>query len=244
MSAVTASSEPAPSGSETLDESTRGPVTNSAPFAVRVPADTFPPGPSAVEEVPEATIEHISLDLWHEMEGVSWESGCPVGRADLRLVTVPYIGFGGHTHAGQIVVNASIAETVRDLFLQLYDIKYPIHRMHLVETYGPGEVLGADDYASMADDNTSGFNCRYVVGREGEKVLSPHAYGTAVDINPWENPDVSRGGVFPNEKWLDRDLKSDALLTKDSDVVQAFVDSGATWGGSWWYPDYHHFEWH
>ncbi|MFI9825641.1 hypothetical protein ACIHFC_35255 [Streptomyces sp. NPDC052013] len=38
--------------------------------------------------------------------------------------------------------------------------------MRLADDFGSDPVKGADDYASMNVDNTSGFNCRYVDGRK------------------------------------------------------------------------------
>lgn len=54
-------------------------------------------------------------------------------------------------------------------------------------------AYGGDDVRSMADDNTSAFNCRQVTGDPGR--LSRHAHGDAVDVNPVENPYVDRRGT-------------------------------------------------
>ena len=53
-------------------------------------------------------------------------------------------------------------------------------------------LVGADDHRSMAADNTSAFNCRFVAGSDG--VWSEHAYGRALDLNPLENPYVTESG--------------------------------------------------
>ena len=68
----------------------------------------------------------------------------------------------------------------------LFEHRYPIRRMVLIDRYG------ADDHRSMAADNTSAFNCRFIAGQPG--VWSQHAYGRAIDLNPVENPYVSRAG--------------------------------------------------
>ena len=47
--------------------------------------------------------------------------------------------------------------------------------------------FGGDDERSMLADNTSAFNCRLV---PGTSVWAQHAYGLAVDINPFENPEI------------------------------------------------------
>ena len=68
-------------------------------------------------------------------------------------------------------------------FGKLFAERFPIRRMQLVEAYG-----GRDD-ASMADDNTSAFNCRPITGTTDR--FSIHSYGQAIDINTVENPYVS-----------------------------------------------------
>ena len=70
----------------------------------------------------------------------------------------------------------------------LYRRKYPIRRMRLIDAYG------SDDRRSMAADNTSAFNCRFVAGTTR---WSMHAYGTAIDLNPIENPYVAGSHVSP-----------------------------------------------
>jgi hypothetical protein len=54
--------------------------------------------------------------------------------------------------------------------------------------------FGGDDERSMLADNTSAFNCRLV---PGTRVWSQHAYGLAVDINPFENPEIQDGQAAP-----------------------------------------------
>ena len=46
------------------------------------------------------------------------------------------------------------------MFKRLYNIGYPIRRMELVDRYD------ANDSRSMAADNTSAFNCRFVAGTD------------------------------------------------------------------------------
>ena len=47
---------------------------------------------------------------------------------------------------------------------------------------------------SIKANNTSGFNCRAVTGDNG---WSEHAYGRAIDVNPFVNPYVKGGTVLP-----------------------------------------------
>jgi D-alanyl-D-alanine carboxypeptidase len=103
------------------------------------------------------------------------------------------------------------------------------------------ENFGADDRKSMAADNTSAFNGRYV---SGTRRWSMHAYGIAIDINPVENPYVSGSYVSPPQgrAYADRSLRRRGMIFAGGRVVQAFAAVGWEWGG-YWRParDYQHF---
>ncbi len=122
------------------------------------------------------------------------------------------------------------------IFAELYRLQFPIASMQTVEAFG------ADDDASMAADNTSAFNCRSITGGGG---WSLHSYGTAIDVNPRENPYVSGQTVLPPEgrDHLDRDDPAPGMIRAGDPVLGAFTAHGFTWGGSWTDPvDYQHFE--
>ncbi len=112
----------------------------------------------------------------------SWREGCPVPLADLRLLTVDHWGFDGREHTGELVIHEWEAGDVIVAMRRLYDARFPIRRMLLVDAYG------GDDDRSMAANNTSAFNCREVTGQPG--AWSEHSYGRAIDINPVQNPYV------------------------------------------------------
>jgi hypothetical protein len=54
------------------------------------------------------------------------------------------------------------------------------------------EKYDADDDRSMEANNTSAFNCRPITGGTA---WSNHSYGRAIDVNPVQNPYISRGGT-------------------------------------------------
>lgn len=152
----------------------------------------------------------------------------------LRYVTVTYRGFDGADHTGELVVAAAVADDVAAIFGDLYDSGYPIASMRLVDDFG-----GSDD-ASMAANNTSAFNCRAVTGGGG---FSEHSNGTALDVNPVQNPYLSGSLVLPEQgrDYLNRISAPGVILAGDV-VVTAFADRGWTWGGTWSGPiDYQHF---
>lgn len=100
---------------------------------------------------------------------------------------------------------------------------------------------GADDQRSMLADNTSAYNCP---GIPGTAAWSEHAYGRAVDLNPFENPEVRNGVVGPPEAFAfaDRTLGAQGMIIEGSAAVVAFSDIRWIWGGLWTEPkDYQHF---
>ena len=211
------------------------------PVGAVLPKPTFTDAPAAVGAGANAITATIPNVIWASMQGLSWHSGC-MARSSLRYVTVNYVGFDGYRYRGSIIVASRAAKAAAAAFTKLYNLAYPIRSMFLVDRYGkaPRGYPGANDYASMAADNTSGFNCRYVVGRENARAMSPHAFGIAIDINTWENPYYSARGPYPNSWWLPRTRKSVVVLTSRSPAVQAFRSVGFSWGGS--YMDYQHFQ--
>lgn len=63
----------------------------------------------------------------------------------------------------------------------------------------PTAVYGGTDIKAMFHDNTSAFNCRHVTGDPPS--LSPHSYGTAIDINTVRDPYMdSSGRWYPRTK--------------------------------------------
>jgi len=214
-----------------------GPVV--LPSGAPRPRITLPVQRRAVGAALNPSVHRIPNDVWRHMVGRSWHRGCPVDRSHLRLVRLNYWGFDGYRHRGELVVHRRVATPTVRVFRALYEGRFPVRTMYRVDRFGWSDRLqGANDYRSMAADNTSAFNCRQVVGNPGAR--SPHAYGGAIDINPWENPYVSRQGVYPNSWWLSRSHRKVAWRSSAHPVVRIFARHGFSWGGS--YSDFHHFQ--
>ncbi len=166
---------------------------------------------------------------------LSWREGCPVHWHDLSVVTVAYWGYDGGRHVGDLVVADSVGPDIREVFRSLYVQRVQIRRIHPVDAYG------ADDDRSMAYNNTSAFNCRTVAGTS---TWSEHSRGTAIDINPVQNPYVRGGTVDPpaGRDWTDRSSVVPGMITHGDPVWGAFAAVGWRWGGSWSSAkDYQHF---
>jgi hypothetical protein len=197
------------------------------------PSDSAAPPPLAGGSGLTTTVTAVTAaQLAH-----TWRAGCPVGPDALRLVRLRYWGFDGTVHIGTIVVNASVVTDITTVFQTLYEDRFPIRSMR------PEDDFNGDDNASMAADNTSGFNCRYAV-QSGPSVWSQHAYGLAVDVNTVENPYLFNGQVLPpaGAAYRDRSKVFPGMAVPGGDLVKAFAAVGWQWGGRIaGAPDYQHF---
>jgi hypothetical protein len=191
-------------------------------------------GPAATADPPAFSAE-VSTVTAADL-GDSWRPGCPVGPAELRRLRLSHWGFDDRPHLGVLVVHESVVPEVVTVFRTLYEARFPIRRMHPVDRYG-----GSDD-RSMADDNTSGFNCRPAVST-GPVRWSAHAYGRAVDVNPVENPYLVGDRVLPpaGAAYADRAADRPGTAVPGGVLVEAFAAAGWEWGGRWRQPDYQHF---
>ena len=171
----------------------------------------------------EAAVEPVSPRIRRRM-GTTWSPRCPVALHDLRYVTTSFWGFDGRRHTGELVVNARVAQDVVGVFHRLYRTRYPVEEMRLVTT--------ADLEARPTGDgnNTAAFVCRPA---RGQSQWSAHAYGLAVDVNPFLNPYRDGDLVLPElaGAYLDRSRHRPGMITANGEVVDAFRSIGWTWGG-------------
>jgi hypothetical protein len=182
-------------------------------------------------EPTQTTSAPIPDAIWDAMQGKSWHADKPCPARDkLVLLTVPYIGFDGARKTGQLIVAKDQGEALAKAFDRIFQAgTFRIERMDLVDKFN------GDDDASMAANNTSAFNCRFV---GGTTTLSAHAHGIAIDINPIQNPFVKGSRTFPPAgKAFDEKVerKSSVVgIILDGDVVtSAFKAQGWKWGGDW-----------
>jgi hypothetical protein len=176
----------------------------------------------------------ITPALAHRMAGTH-RAGCPVPLTALRYLTVSFRGFDGRAHTGEIVVAATVAAPVVQVFHTLYDVGFPIEQMRL--------AAAADLTARPTGDgnDTVGFACRVV---PGSTHFSAHAYGLAIDVNPFQNPEKKGDLVVPERAsaYVDRTWVRPGMFLAGSPAVRAFTRAGWTWGGTWHsLKDYMHF---
>ena len=185
----------------------------------------------------QATIAELDDATFARMTGCSWKDDprCPP-RVELARVAMRHVDMDGRAADGEIVVARALARDVVSLFARLYAIGFPLTRVELVD------VHGADDDRSMAADNTSAFNFRVIAGTE---ILSQHALGVAIDLNPVENPMIWPGGqrfVPPGgAAFLDRRHVRPGMIVRPGPVTAIFDELGWEWGGDWRHvADLHH----
>jgi hypothetical protein len=166
--------------------------------------------------------------VWNEMTGRTWHSGCPVGRASLRLVRLNYWAYNGYRRRGEFVAHVDAAGQIAAALADMYAAELPLRSLYRVDRWGYSRrVHGGDDLASMDAGNTSVFNCRDVVNRPG--VRSPHSWGRALDLNTWENPYRSQQGIVPNVWWQSRSHPRVAWRSSAHRVVEIMADHGLRW---------------
>lgn len=185
-------------------------------------------------------ITPITDEIFARIRGKSFKDDCTLPREDLRYLHVLHADLDGVTHEGEMIVNHHIAEDVLEILQQLYEAKYPIEKIRLIDEYG------ADDEASMEDNNSSAFNFRFI---SHTTRVSKHGRGLAVDINPLYNPytKVVDGEriVEPvtGEPYLDREADFPYKIDHDDLCFKLFTEHGFEWGGDWEdRKDYQHFE--
>lgn len=156
----------------------------------------------------------------------TWQQACPVAADDLNYLTVSYVGFDGRPYIGEVIVNASVADEMVGIFRVMFETAFPLEEVRVI---APDEL----DAAPTGDGNvTTAFVCRPVTGGTS---WSQHAYGLAIDINPFHNPYVKGELVLPElaTVYTDRALGLRGMITEGGPVVAAFDAIGWGWGGRW-----------
>lgn len=182
----------------------------------------------------------LDASLKARITGMSYpadDTNAKITYDDLRYILLLHYDFAGRVQKGELIVHASLADEVTRIFYELYQAKYPLTSVRLVDDYGePG-----NDDLSMAANNTSAFNYRRVTGTS---TLSRHSYGAAIDINPMLNPYIVGDRVIPENgaPYADRTREFAGKIDHDDLCYKLFIKRGWTWGGDWsGDKDYQHF---
>jgi flavin-binding protein dodecin len=152
---------------------------------------------------------------------------------NLCLLDVSYYSFDGELHLGQLLAGKPLRRELEDIFSRMRDLCFPVERAIPIVRYA------WSDSASMADNNTSCFNYRFI---HNTTRLSRHAHGTAIDINPRQNPVVYKDGTsLPTGAVYSSTVEG--AFSPLCPILGEFRSRGWKWGGDLTdYKDYHHFE--
>ncbi len=230
--------------------------------ATEAPSEAPSAEPTKVSEKKEGrgTAQTVSKGIQDVMrDAYSEDVFKEINFEELRYLVIPYWSFDTDNKGnmkkkdGEMVVHKDVAEDVLDIFAELYEEKYPIERMELIERFVEKPVdLLATDRKSMAYNNTYSFCYRNV---EGTNDLSLHACGRAIDINPRINPVVKKDGTVQpknSEKYAKgrnkktanmaewNIIEKEAFIGEGTSIYKKFKDKDWKWLGR--NGDYHHFE--
>lgn len=181
-----------------------------------------------------------------------WMPACPVPLDRLNILRISYVDFEGvEHHDGSLMVYDVVADHVLAIFKELFDKKFPIANVSLINEYNGNDEL------SMENNNSSAFNCRNIANTN---IISIHSYGLAIDINPQQNPYLitkheigkkavpvypSLGMEYLNRVNIRTGMVESVVNNKTKEtVIDIFYKHGFTiWGGNWNDPiDWHHFQ--
>ena len=199
------------------------------------------PSPERITYMDGFYYEPISNEIFKRISGISYPVDCTVSLDELRYVGLKYVDFNGEIQTGELICNKALAQDMVEIFYELCTNDYRIESVKLVDEFG------GDDTASMLANNTSCFNYRVV---EGTTRLSNHAYGRAIDLNPFYNPYVTYNkdgttNISPegSEAYADRSASFPYKIDENDLAYKLFKEHGFKWGGNWNNSkDYQHFE--
>lgn len=229
---------------QNVDETATGSTETASEADIEIAETTEP------ETVEEAAVEDVTLSFYYEplsdeiinkITGISYVENENISLEDLRYLHILHYDFDGEAVEGELICNKAIAQDLLEIFYELYLAEYRIEKVRLIDEYN------GDDTASMEDNNTSCFNYRVV---DGTTKLSKHAYGLAIDINPFYNPYVvpqSDGSTYispkGSEAYTDRSADFAYKIDENDLCYKLFKEHGFTWGGNWnSCKDYQHFQ--
>lgn len=81
------------------------------------------------------TKKDIPLNVQMKLKQVSCKSNTSIDFSELQYLEIPYVNFWGDIKTGTMIVNRSLADEVLDIFQELYNIKYPIENMQIIDNY-------------------------------------------------------------------------------------------------------------
>lgn len=217
-------------------------------FSAQAQTNSYQAGDVVPEQIIKEMGENVFFysqpipdSIFKKMQGKSYKTHCTTKRNELRYIRCLHTDAKGRSIVGEMVVNKSIAKDVIDIFHSLYQAKYPIERMRLIDHWD------ADDEQAMRANNSACFNYRLI---SHTHKVSKHGKGLAIDINTLYNPyhkHLANGKevIEPatGKPYLNRQLHHPYMIQRGDLCYRLFKQKGFRWGGDWkTLKDYQHFE--
>ena len=186
--------------------------------------------PQYVYEILE--IPHLMSE---SMRQHTWTEACPVPLEDLRLLRMIHWTESGAVQWGEIILTKRVVADAAAIFEDIYQHRFPIHSLK------PAWEYRGNDEDSMADNNSSAFNCRKV---KGSLRWSEHSFGESIDINPLWNPWVRGERIYPKNsgQFVSRTPPIEGMINEGDPIISIFEQHGWRWGSQkTGVRDYQHF---
>ena len=153
----------------------------------------------------------------------------------LTLIDVEFYDNNNVLQRGTLVAHKALANDLTSIFEYIKQERIPIEMVEPIKFDLPG---GNTSMAKL--NNTYSFHYRQ---KAAAKSLSLHSYGTAIDINPYNNPYISPTGDTIPKGATYHPTTDPRSLHKNHPLVLKFKQMGWTWGGDWTsIKDYMHFQ--
>ena len=106
-------------------------------------------------------VDVISDAIIARMKGKSFKENSKISRSDLRYLRVLHVDNKGAINIGEMVCNQQIANDLVAIFRQLYEARYPIERMVLIDD----EVMKTEKDGTQAACELCGLPCEPTILR-------------------------------------------------------------------------------
>ena len=174
---------------------------------------------------------------------------CPWENRLVVLKNIPYHTFEGKTKTdGTIITLDVLVHHILKIFQELHQAKFPIGGINPFDGVYIEKFTEGNKFITHNEYNFAGsYACR---NKTSISSTSLHSYGTAIDINPFQNPyaqfnknnDITT--LIPQNGGLHLNRSQNFAGKINEKVIKIFAKNGfPIWGGNWHNPkDYHHFE--
>lgn len=181
--------------------------------------------------------------IYNRINGKSYKKNNNISLKDLIYIKMLHYNYNNEIVVGEMIVNKVILEEIKQIFKELFNIKYQINSMKLIDDFWIENDAIKTDRNSIINNNSSCFCYRKISKTEK---LSNHAFGIAIDINPLDNPytPIKKDGSFDEsnlthyEKSIlinreEKAKKNPHIITLNDNICKIFKKYGFECGGIW-----------